>query len=81
MGYKMQMLGLSVLLLVGAGCAENKTRVAEGAGLGGILGATIGGIVGHQSGHGVEGALIGGAAGAGTGAVVGSQMDKPGTAE
>ncbi len=72
-------LVLGVFLLVAAGCAENKTRVAEGAGIGGVLGATLGGIIGYQSGHPVEGALIGGAAGAGGGAVVGAQIDKPET--
>lgn len=66
-----------VLILAASGCAENKTRVAEGAGIGGVLGATIGGIVGYQSGHPVEGALIGGAVGAGGGAVVGAQIEKP----
>jgi uncharacterized protein YcfJ len=59
------------------GCAQNKTRVAEGAGLGALLGAAAGGIIGHQSGHGMEGALIGGAVGAGGGALAGSQMNKP----
>lgn len=66
-------------LALAYGCAENKTRVGEGAGIGGILGAAAGGIIGHQSGHGWEGALIGGAAGATGGAVVGSQMNKPQT--
>lgn len=65
-----------MLIFVAAGCAENKTRIGEGAGLGGLLGAAAGGIIGHQSGHGLEGALIGGAAGAAGGAAVGSQMNK-----
>jgi uncharacterized protein YcfJ len=67
-------VALSILL---AGCAENKTRVGEGAGMGGLLGAAAGGIIGHQSGHGWEGALIGAGAGAAGGAMVGSQMEKP----
>ncbi len=70
---------VGILALVISGCAENKTRVGEGAGIGGILGAAAGGIIGYQSGHGLEGALIGGAAGAGGGALVGSQINKPGT--
>ena len=70
---------MGMVLLVGTGCAQNKTRVAEGAGIGGVLGATLGGIIGYQSGHPVEGALIGGAVGAGGGATVGSQIDKPET--
>ncbi len=72
---------LTVFLLGVTGCAENKTRIGEGAGIGGILGAAAGGIIGHQSGHGWEGALIGGAAGATGGAVVGSQIEKPQSAQ
>ncbi len=71
------LLGVLVAMFVLGGCAENKTRIGEGAGFGGILGAAVGGIVGHQSGHGLEGALIGGAAGAAGGAMVGSQIEKP----
>ncbi len=59
------------------GCAENQTRIGEGAGIGGVLGAAAGGIIGHQTHSGVAGALIGGAAGAATGALVGSQIPKP----
>jgi len=59
------------------GCESNKTRVAEGAVIGGLIGGAAGGIIGHQSGHGGAGAGIGIAAGALTGALVGSQIDKP----
>ncbi len=61
------------------GCQTNKTRVAEGAGIGGTVGAIAGGIIGYQSGHPVQGAAIGGAVGAGAGAVVGAQINKPTT--
>ena len=61
------------------GCETNKTRVAEGAGIGGAVGALAGGIIGHQSGSTVGGALIGGVVGAGTGALVGAQSNKPTT--
>jgi uncharacterized protein YcfJ len=64
-------------VLVVCGCATNKTRVAEGAGIGGAVGAIAGGIIGYQSGHPIQGAAIGGAIGAGTGAVVGAQIKKP----
>ncbi len=70
-------LCLAVIGLV-AGCETNKTRVAEGAVIGGVVGATAGGIIGHQGHHGAEGAGIGAAAGALLGAVVGSQINKPG---
>jgi uncharacterized protein YcfJ len=66
-----------VFVLVVCGCATNKTRVAEGAGIGGTIGAIAGGIIGFQSGHPLQGAAIGGAIGGGTGAVVGAQIKKP----
>ncbi len=66
-----------ILLMCSYGCESNKTRVAEGAVIGGLLGGAAGGIIGHQSGHGGEGAGIGIAAGALTGALVGSQINKP----
>lgn len=62
-------LALSAALL---GC----TTTQKGAGVGGLGGAVLGGIIGHQSGHGVEGALIGAGAGAVGGALIGEQMDK-----
>lgn len=64
-----------------AGCATNKTRVAEGAAIGGVLGGVAGGVIGNQSGHSVGGGLIGAAVGAAAGALVGAQIDKPKTAE
>ena len=66
-----------VFALVVCGCETNKTRVAEGAGIGGTVGAIAGGIIGFQSGHPFQGAAIGGAIGGGTGAVVGAQIKKP----
>lgn len=64
-------------VLIVSGCASNKTRVAEGAGIGGAVGALAGGIIGYQSGHPIQGAAIGGVIGGGTGAVVGAQIKKP----
>ena len=58
------------------GCETNKTRVAEGAG----IGAVAGGVIGNQVGSPVGGALIGGALGAAGGAAVGTQINKPTTA-
>lgn len=56
--------------------SPNKTKVAEGATLGGVLGALTGGIIGHQmkGHHTAEGALVGGVAGAVVGGVAGSQI-------
>jgi|GEM_PF-627191 len=55
---------------------QNQTKVAEGAGLGGIFGALLGGIIGHQQKghHELGGALIGGVAGATAGGIVGAQI-------
>ncbi|MFA6281815.1 MAG: hypothetical protein WCY05_04870 [Candidatus Omnitrophota bacterium] len=68
-------------VVVSAGCESNKTRVAEGAVIGGLAGGALGGIIGHQSGNAGAGAGIGIAAGALTGAIVGSQMNKPAKAQ
>lgn len=65
-----------VVLVSFIGCASNKTRIGEGAAIGGGLGAIAGGVIGNQSGHTVEGAVIGGALGATGGAVAGAQVDK-----
>jgi len=66
-----------VFLMALSGCAENQTKVAEGAGIGGILGAVVGGVVGHQQkgDHAIGGALIGGALGAAAGGIAGSQIE------
>jgi len=62
---------ISGLILVCLGCAENKTRVAEGTVAGGALGALAGGLIGHGRGAG-----IGAAIGATGGALIGSQIEK-----
>lgn len=73
------LFSILAFISIATGCQANKTRVAEGAGIGGTVGAIAGGIIGYQSGHPLEGAAIGGATGAGTGAVVGAQIKKPAT--
>ena len=70
----------SSLILLSAGCSSNKTRVAEGGIIGGVVGAAAGGIIGHQMGRGSEGAAIGAATGAAAGLLIGSQINKPQTA-
>ena len=52
------------------------TTAEKGAAVGGLSGATLGGIIGHQSGHDLTGAAIGGAAGTVGGMLVGEHMDK-----
>ena len=66
-----------ITLFLFVGCSTNRTKIGEGAGVGRLLGAAAGGIIGNQSGNAGEGALIGGAIGATGGAVAGSQIRKP----
>ncbi len=55
----------------GAGASNAQRDAATGA----IGGALLGGIIGHQSGKGLEGAAIGAAAGGVGGHVVGKKKD------
>ena len=64
---------LFVLLFVFlSGC----TTTQKAATVGGVGGATIGGIIGHQQGNGVKGAAIGAAVGTIGGMIVGDKMEK-----
>ena len=62
-------LGLCVLT---AGC----TTTQKAATVGGLGGATLGGIIGHQSGNDITGAAIGGVVGTVGGMVVGEHLNK-----
>lgn len=64
-------VGLGLVFV--SGC---ESEAQSGAALGGLGGAGVGAIIGHQSGKTTEGALIGGAVGAGAGYMVGSEQDK-----
>jgi uncharacterized protein YcfJ len=64
------LIGLTVIV---AGCDSS---AGTGAGIGGLGGAGLGAIIGHQSGHTTEGALIGGLVGAGSGYLIGNEADK-----
>ena len=64
--YSMVIMLLSVFF---TGCATS-TPVDHGAVKGGLLGAGLGAIIGHQSGNQGEGALIGAGIGALTGALI-----------
>lgn len=62
-----------VVIAIGfAGC----TTTQKAATTGGVAGATLGGIIGHQSGDGVKGAAIGGVVGTVGGMFVGDKMEK-----
>ncbi len=58
------------------GCSSNTANTKRGAVAGSLLGAAVGGVIGHQSGRGLEGAAIGGAAGALGGGALGSAKDE-----
>jgi uncharacterized membrane protein len=58
---------IASLISIASGC----TTTQKGAGIGGMLGAGTGAIIGHQTGKAAEGALIGGAVGATAGALIG----------
>ncbi len=64
-----------ISVVICAGCDSMGANTKKGAGVGGLLGSIAGGVIGHQSGHGVEGALIGGAVGAIGGGTIGSGID------
>jgi len=65
-------ISIIALMLVLAGC----TTTQKGAATGGLTGATLGGIIGHQSGDGVKGAAIGGAVGTAAGMLIGNKLEK-----
>jgi len=62
---KLLLTPIAALALVGCATGPN---AQTGSVVGGLLGATAGGIIGHQSGRGLEG----GALGAGVGAIAGN---------
>ncbi len=66
--------GLALILVAQTAQAQTGTR--DGAVLGGVGGAVIGGIIGHQNDETPEGALIGGAVGAVAGGLIGNARDK-----
>ena len=66
----MKTLILSCVAAVSLVSCESGPNAQRGAVIGGLGGAAVGGIIGSQSGRGLEGAAIG----AGLGAVAGNQI-------
>lgn len=67
-------LALAIVALASnTGVAQSRTQ--NGATVGGVTGAVIGGIIGHQNDEVPEGALIGGAVGAIAGGLLGRAQD------
>lgn len=73
----MKKLKLICLAAVSCGvvsCAGPNANM--GTAVGGLGGAALGGIIGHQSGRGLEGAAIGGVTGAVAGGLIGNSQDQ-----
>lgn len=68
-------LSTLALLISLSSCAAGP-NAQTGAVLGALGGAAVGGIIGHQSGRGLEGAAIGAGAGAVGGGVIGNAQDQ-----
>lgn len=67
-----------VAILIGTSCtsAFAQRRARDSATVGGVAGAIIGGIIGHQNDEVPEGALIGGAVGALAGGILGNAQEQ-----
>ncbi len=66
----------AVLGFMSSTSSTSFAQTKDGAILGGVAGAVIGGIVGHQNDETPEGALIGGAVGAIAGGMIGNQRQQ-----
>ncbi|MBP7949318.1 MAG: hypothetical protein KA004_06650 [Verrucomicrobiales bacterium] len=63
------------ILFTGVSCNTYAPNTKAGAAIGGLTGAGLGGIIGHQSGRGLEGAAIGAGAGIIAGGLLGAAAD------
>lgn len=67
---------LTAIALALSNCAQpTGPSTRQGALIGAATGAAAGGIIGHQSGRGLQGAAIGAAVGGTTGAVIGNSRE------
>lgn len=73
---KIALLTASLMIPLGLSSCTSGPNARTGTVLGGLGGAAAGGIIGHQSGRGLEGAAIGGGLGALGGNVVGGAQDQ-----
>ncbi len=69
---------IACIVIVGMLCqdAYSQSKTKDGAVLGGIGGAVVGGIIGHQNDETPEGIIIGSVAGAVAGGILGNIRDK-----
>ena len=70
------LLGLAAVLSLSNCAAPAGPNTQRGVATGALLGAAAGGIIGHQSGRGLEGAAIGAAAGGTAGGLYGNARDQ-----
>jgi len=69
----MKIVAVVLIMMVSlAGCTTSQKAATTG----GLAGATLGGIIGHQSGDGVKGAAIGGVVGTVGGMIIGDKLEK-----
>jgi uncharacterized protein YcfJ len=71
----MKQLTLSILAAIAVTSCATGPNAQTGAVVGALGGAAAGGIIGNQSGRGLEGAVIGGALGAAAGNSIGNSQD------
>jgi uncharacterized protein YcfJ len=74
--HRMPVLGAAALAAVMMSSCASGPNARTGTVVGGLGGAAVGGIIGHQSGRGLEGAAIGGALGALGGNMIGDSQDQ-----
>jgi YMGG-like Gly-zipper len=69
-------VGSAIVIALASCAAPAGPNTQRGAATGALLGAAAGGIIGHQSGRGLEGAAIGAAGGGTAGALYGNARDQ-----
>lgn len=73
---RLTLLLMSLTAAVSISSCTSGPNARTGTAVGALGGAALGGIIGHQSGRGLEGAAIGAGAGALTGNVIGGAQDE-----
>ncbi len=72
----MKQITLSILAIVTISSCATGPNAQQGAVIGALGGAAVGGLIGHQSGRGLEGAAIGAGVGALGGNAIGNAQDQ-----
>jgi hypothetical protein len=74
--HPMKHILISLLTIISFSSCASGPNAQRGAVIGGLGGAAVGGIIGNQSGRGLEGAAIGAGLGALGGAAIGNSKDR-----